>query len=59
MDARRAQEISDSTNMSNVMYNGTRVYIEHVDQQNGMATIHPIEEPTKKQSVPVSQLMEQ
>lgn len=58
MDARRAQEIANSTNMVNVMYNGTRVYIEHVDQQNGLATVHPLDEPNNKQSVSVSNLME-
>lgn len=58
MDARRAQEIANSTNMANVMYNGTQVYIEHVDQQNGLATVHPLDEPNNKQSVSVSNLIE-
>lgn len=58
MDAQRAQEIANSTTMANVMYNGTRIYIEHVDQQNGTATIHPLDQPNQKQSVAVSNLME-
>jgi small acid-soluble spore protein H (minor) len=58
MDAQRAQEIANSTTMANVMYNGTRIYIEHVDQQNGTATIHPLNQPNQKQSVAVSNLME-
>lgn len=58
MDAQRAQEISFSPNMVNVTCNGERVYIEHVDQQKGKATIHPLDEPTKKQSVSVSSLEE-
>ena len=59
MDSQRAQEISFSPEMIEVMYNGKSVYIEHVDQQNGVATIHPLDEPNKKQTVSVSNLIEQ
>jgi small acid-soluble spore protein H (minor) len=59
MDAKRAQEISFSPTMVNVSCHGKSVYIEHVDQQNGMATVHPIEEPHNKQSVSVESLIEQ
>jgi small acid-soluble spore protein H (minor) len=59
MDAQRAQEISSSSAMVNVTYNGQSIYIEHVDQQNGTATIHPLDEPNNKQSVSVSSLEEQ
>jgi small acid-soluble spore protein H (minor) len=59
MDAKRAQEISSSAAMANVTYNGQSIYIEHVDQQNGTATIHPLDAPNNKQSVPVSSLEEQ
>jgi small acid-soluble spore protein H (minor) len=59
MDAQRAQEISNSTNMANIIYNGKNVYIEHVDQENGTATIHNIDEPNNKQSVSISDLTEQ
>ncbi|ANX10855.1 small, acid-soluble spore protein, H family [Fictibacillus arsenicus] len=59
MDAQRAQEISESSAMANVTYNGQSIYIEHVDQQNGTATIHPLDEPNNKQSVSVSSLDEQ
>ncbi|MFD1359768.1 small acid-soluble spore protein H [Fictibacillus halophilus] len=59
MDAQRAQEISSSSAMANVTYNGQSIYIEHVDQQNGTATIHPLDEPNNKQSVSVSSLEEQ
>ncbi|WP_100405619.1 small acid-soluble spore protein H [Bacillus solitudinis] len=59
MDAQRAQEISSSTNMANVMYNGNPIYIEHVDQQSGTATIHPLDDPNQKQSVSVNSLSEQ
>ncbi|MGG0461532.1 small acid-soluble spore protein H [Priestia aryabhattai] len=59
MDAQRAQEIADSLDMANVIYNGKSIYIEHVDQQNGVATIHNLDEPSNKQSVSISELAEQ
>lgn len=59
MDPKRADEISASPTMVNVTYNGENIYIEHVDEQTGMATIHPLHAPDQKQSVPVSQLTEQ
>lgn len=59
MDEQRAQVIANSQTMANVLYNGTRVYIEHVDQQNGKATIHPLDNPAQKQSVSVTSLTEQ
>jgi small acid-soluble spore protein H (minor) len=59
MDAQRAQEIASSPTMANVKYNGTQIYIEHVDQNNGTATIHSLVEPNNKQSVSVSNLIEQ
>jgi small acid-soluble spore protein H (minor) len=59
MDSQRAQEISSSSVMANVTYNGKQVYIEHVDRQNEMATIHSLDEPNKKESVSVTSLIEQ
>ena len=59
MDAQRAQEIADSVDMANVIYNGKSIYIEHVDQQNGVATIHNLDEPNSKQSVSITELTEQ
>ncbi|WML53141.1 small acid-soluble spore protein H [Neobacillus sp. PS3-12] len=59
MDAKRAQEIADSSTMANVLYNGAKIYIEHVDQQNGVATIHDLDNPNYKQSISVSSLSEQ
>lgn len=59
MEAQRAQEISMSQEMANVVCNGKSIYIEHVDQQKGTATIHPLDEPNKKQNVSLNSLMEQ
>jgi small acid-soluble spore protein H (minor) len=58
LDAKRAQEISASADMVQVTYNGEQIYIEHVDQQNETATIHPLQNPDTKQSVSVSSLIE-
>ena len=59
MDAQRAQEISSSQSMVSVFYKGTPVYIEHVDRSHGQATIHPLENPSSKQSVSITDLAEQ
>ncbi|WP_338452616.1 small acid-soluble spore protein H [Niallia oryzisoli] len=59
MNVQRAQEISSSPIMANVTYNGESIYIEQVDEQNGKATIHSLEEPNNKQSVSVTSLIEQ
>ncbi len=58
IDAQRAQEIASSQTMTNVSCNGKSIYIEHVDQQNGLATIHSLDEPNNKQSVSVNDLKE-
>jgi small acid-soluble spore protein H (minor) len=59
MDAKRAQEISASPDMVNVTCNGKPVYIEHVDQEAGTATIHNLNDPNNKESVSVSSLSEE
>lgn len=59
MDAKRANENSSSQRMISVSYNGEPIYIEHVDQSNGLATVHPLDDPTSKQSVFVAELAEQ
>jgi small acid-soluble spore protein H (minor) len=45
--------------MANVTYNEKRIYIEHVDEQIGTATIHSVDYPNKKQSISVTSLKEQ
>jgi small acid-soluble spore protein H (minor) len=32
--------------------------LEHVDQDNGTATVHPLDEPNSKQSISVTSLEE-
>jgi small acid-soluble spore protein H (minor) len=59
MNAQRAQEIASTPEMCNVIYNGKGIYIEHVDQETGQATIHELDNPNTKQSVSVDSLIEQ
>ncbi|KIQ93926.1 Small, acid-soluble spore protein H [Anoxybacillus thermarum] len=58
MNITRAQQIAQSPDMKNVTYNGKAVYIEHIDVQTEMATIHFLNNPEKQQRVPISQLEE-
>ncbi|MDI7741048.1 small acid-soluble spore protein H [Lysinibacillus fusiformis] len=58
MNAQRAQEISESPVIANVLYNGEKVYIQHVDENKGTARIYPLDDPQKEQEVPLSNLME-
>ena len=58
MNTQRAKEIAASPVMANVTYNGVSIYIEQVDEENGTATIYPLDEPENKQKVSVSSLKE-
>jgi small acid-soluble spore protein H (minor) len=58
MNTQRAKEIAASPVMANVTYNGIPIYIEQVDEENGTATIYPLDEPKNKQKVSVSSLKE-
>lgn len=58
MDKRRAKEIASSPVMANVTYNGTQIYIEGVNDKNGTAYIHPLNQPHNRQEVPLTSLTE-
>ena len=58
MDARRAKEIVSSPVMADVTYNGESIYIDSVDERNGTAQIHAIDEPYIFQDVPLKSLSE-
>ncbi|MNZ96163.1 Small, acid-soluble spore protein H [compost metagenome] len=58
MNIQRAQEIAASPVMENVEYNGTQIYIQHVDEENETARIYPIDQPDQEQEVPVRSLYE-
>ncbi len=59
MDKKRASTIVTLPTMIDVTYNGKPIYIESVNDNKETAMIHPISEPTNRQEVPVSSLMEQ
>ncbi|MDF2836823.1 MAG: small acid-soluble spore protein H-type [Paenibacillus sp.] len=58
MNIQRAQEIAASPVMENVEYDGVRVYIQHVDEQNETARIYPLDRPEEEMDVPVRSLSE-
>jgi small acid-soluble spore protein H (minor) len=58
MDKKRAQEIASSLVMANVTYNGTPIYIENVNGNNGSANIHPLNQPDNRQEVSLNSLIE-
>ncbi|MBM7541810.1 small acid-soluble spore protein H (minor) [Amphibacillus cookii] len=58
IEAQRAQEITMIPDMIHVTCNGEKVYIEHVDQDKNLATIHPLSNPEDKKSVSVDHLEE-
>lgn len=58
MNNQRAQEIAVSPVMVSVTYNGTPIYIQHVDEKNETARIYPLNQPENEQSVPLSSLVE-
>ncbi|AIQ12215.1 small acid-soluble spore protein H [Paenibacillus durus] len=58
MNTQRAQEIAASPIMEHVTYEGTPIYIQHVDENTGMARIYPLDRPENEQTVPVRSLIE-
>lgn len=58
MDTQRAKEIASSPVMANVTYEGNRVYIQQVNEQNETARVYPLGQPEKEQEVPLSSLIE-
>lgn len=58
MNKQRAKEIAESAEMANVTYNGVPIYIQHVDEDHGMARIFPLDEPQKEHEVLLTNLKE-
>ncbi|RSL34073.1 H-type small acid-soluble spore protein [Salibacterium salarium] len=58
MDVLRAQKISESPVMGNVTYDGTPIYIQHVDNQNETARIYALEDPDNELTVSIDSLEE-
>jgi small acid-soluble spore protein H (minor) len=58
MNKQRAKEIEASPDMIPVTYEGTPIYIQHVDDHNDTARIFPIGQPEREQDVPLNSLVE-
>ncbi|WP_078547607.1 small acid-soluble spore protein H [Litchfieldia alkalitelluris] len=58
MNIQRAKEIATLPEMVNVTYNGTPIYIQHVDDDAETARIFPLEQPQNEKNVPITQLIE-
>ncbi|MFZ7120090.1 MAG: H-type small acid-soluble spore protein [Eubacteriaceae bacterium] len=59
MDKQRAREIVSSPNMVNVTFNGEQIYIEKVNDRMETASIHTLNQPENKQTVPLDNLIEE
>ncbi|REK74654.1 H-type small acid-soluble spore protein [Paenibacillus paeoniae] len=58
MDTERAKQIYDSKDTHAVHLEGDSVWIEHVDEANGMATVTVGNNPINTQTVSVDRLKE-
>jgi len=58
MDQLRAQEIAESPDLKNVVYQGKRVYIQEVDKNNGIARIYFLDDPQQEIDVQLTDLRE-
>lgn len=58
MNKERAKEISSSSSMFTVTYNGTPVYIESVNESTETASIHFLNQPKKSREVSLDTLIE-
>ncbi len=59
MDVKRAVDIYNSKEMISVKLEGEPVWIEHVDAENGMATVQVGSRPTNTMTVRVDRLEEE
>ncbi|PYZ91816.1 H-type small acid-soluble spore protein [Salipaludibacillus keqinensis] len=58
MNKQRAEQIAQSPDMKNVMFNGTPIYIQHVDMDTDTARVFPLADPQKEFDVQVTSLIE-
>ncbi|MGJ9459115.1 small acid-soluble spore protein H [Oceanobacillus sp. CF4.6] len=59
MNIQRAEEIVQSPDLVNVTYNGKKIYIQHVDDQNQLARVYPLDNPQKEFDVQLEKLTEE
>ncbi|TMW73478.1 H-type small acid-soluble spore protein [Alteribacter natronophilus] len=58
MDYHRAKEILESPREHDVYFQGKRIWIQNVDNENKTAQIFPATDPNEEMTVPVTDLME-
>jgi small acid-soluble spore protein H (minor) len=58
MNTQRAKEIAESPVMANVTYNGSRIYIQNVDDSNELARIYLLDDPQDEKDVAIKDLIE-
>ncbi|MFB5662571.1 H-type small acid-soluble spore protein [Alteribacillus sp. HJP-4] len=58
MNVSRAIDVAESPIMVNVTYDGTPVYIQHVDKENGTARIYALDDPDNEITVSINSLEE-
>jgi small acid-soluble spore protein H (minor) len=58
MDNQRAKEIISSPHMMDVTYNGTKIYMESLNESSQSCIIHFLNQPVTKLNVPLSSLEE-
>lgn len=58
MDTRRAEEIVSSPVMIDVTYNGSKIYMEKVNETRNSCVIHYLNNPDEKLNVPLTNLVE-
>jgi small acid-soluble spore protein H (minor) len=58
VDNQRAKEIISSPDMADVTYNGTRIYMENLNESDQCCIIHFLNQPVTKLNVPLSSLEE-
>ena len=58
MNTQRAKEIAESPVMANVTYNGSRIYIQNINDSNELARIYSLDDPQNEKEVAIKDLME-
>ncbi|MEX0377943.1 H-type small acid-soluble spore protein, partial [Bacillus sp. S4] len=56
MNIQRAKELSVSSELANVNFQGMPVTIQHVDESNETARIYEVKNPGRELTVPVNSL---
>ncbi|MCT8138764.1 H-type small acid-soluble spore protein [Anaerobacillus sp. CMMVII] len=58
MNVNRAKQILDSAKEIEVQYNGTSIWIQNVNNEDGTARVYPRKNPENEMTVSVQELQE-